>query len=160
MTLPKGFDPPPRQPDDEEEDKFSIRLCIGLMILALILILIGTLLGMPIVFLDANPELLTYEGKEMLPILRIIFVASLIIGIPMMILAYSKYRKLELTTPSELTKMFYGGGAEKQCTICQKHPTSKKYHIKNVHKMENVNVNDYFTDCGCAKCAKYDKGGN
>jgi len=157
MTLPKGFDPPPRRPDDdEEEDKFSIRLCIGLMILALILILIGALLGM-FTAASAYVETLTDEGKEMLPILRIIFVASLIIGIPMMILAYSKHRKLELTTPSEWTKMFWGdgGGDERQCTICQKHPTPKNYHIKNVHKMKNVNVNDYFTMCGCIKCTKY-----
>jgi len=157
MTLPKGFDPPPRPPkdDDDKEDKFSIRLCVGLMILALILIVIGALLVLPVIFFGANPEVFVDDSEDDFLTLRIIFVVSWIIGIPMMILAYLKHRTLELTTPSELTKMFHEGGAERQCTICQKHPTSKNYHIKNVHKMKNVNVNDYFTMCGCGKCSKY-----
>ena len=80
-----------------------------------------------------------------------------IVGIPLLILVIIKYRKLELASPTRFEKLYYRGRASKQCTICQKHPASKNYHIKNVHNMKDVKVDDYFRDCGCDKCANYDQ---
>ena len=75
------------------------------------------------------------------------------------VFVWKKYRALEQEQPSGLTKLYYRDRAEKQCTICQKHPVSKKHHIESEHKMKNVNVNDYFRDCGCDICAHYDQSG-
>jgi len=80
-----------------------------------------------------------------------------IIGIPLLIIVIIKYRKSELTSPTGFTKLYYRRREAHQCTICQKHPASKKYHIKNEHNLKNVNVDEYFRDCGCEKCARYDK---
>ena len=81
---------------------------------------------------------------------------SWIVGIPLLIIVIIKRRKSELTSPNRFTKLYYRCREAHQCTICQKHPVSKKYHIKNEHKMKDVNVDDYFRDCGCDKCARYD----
>ena len=81
---------------------------------------------------------------------------SWVVGIPLLIIVIIKRRKSELPTPTRFTKLYYRHREAHQCTICQKHPVSKKYHIKNEHKMRDVNVDDYFRDCGCDKCARYD----
>ncbi len=81
---------------------------------------------------------------------------SWIVGIPLLIIVIIKRRKSELPTPTRFTKLYFRRREAHQCTICQKHPVSKKYHIKNEHKMRDVNVDDYFRDCGCDKCARYD----
>jgi len=81
---------------------------------------------------------------------------SWIVGIPLLIIVIIKRRKSELTSPTRFTKLYYRRREPHQCTICQKHPISKNYHIKNEHKMKDVNVDDYFRDCGCDKCARYD----
>ena len=39
-----------------------------------------------------------------------------------------------------------------RCTICGKHPMSKKYHLKKIHNLHNVNTDDYFVCCGCSVC--------
>ena len=80
-----------------------------------------------------------------------------IVGIPLLIIVIIIRRKSELTSPLGFTKLYYRRREAHQCTICQKHPVSKNYHIKNEHKMKDVNVDDYFRDCGCDKCARYDK---
>ena len=80
-------------------------------------------------------------------------------GIALLIFLIRKYRTLEQERPSGLTKMYYRDRAQKQCTLCQKHPVSKKHHIQNEHNLKNVNVNDYFKDCGCDICAHYDSSG-
>jgi hypothetical protein len=74
-----------------------------------------------------------------------------------MIIAILKYRKSELTNPTRLTKLYFRRRDAKQCTICQKHPASKKYHIKNEHSLKNGKIENYFKDCGCDKCAIYNK---
>ena len=38
------------------------------------------------------------------------------------------------------------------CSICKRHPTSKRYHIKNVHGLQSVKVKSYFESCGCNLC--------
>ncbi len=81
---------------------------------------------------------------------------SWVVGIPLLIIVFIKRRKSELPTPTRFTKLYYRHREAHQCTICQKHPVSKKYHIKNEHKMKDVKVDDYFRDCGCDKCARYD----
>ena len=81
---------------------------------------------------------------------------SWVVGIPLLIIVIIKRRKSELASPTRFTKLYYRRREPHQCTICQKHPVSKKYHIKNEHKMKDVNVDDYFRDCGCDKCARYD----
>jgi len=80
-----------------------------------------------------------------------------IVGIPLLIFGILKYRKSDLTNPTGLTKLDFRRRDPKQCTICQKHPVSKKYHLKSEHKLKDVNVADYFRDCGCDKCAIYNK---
>ncbi len=98
---------------------------------------------------DAN-----LEAIEMLLNFSLI---SWIVGIPLLIIVIIKRRKSELTSPTRFTKLYFRRREAHQCTICQKHPASKKYHLKSEHKLKNVNVDDYFRDCGCDKCARYDK---
>ena len=40
----------------------------------------------------------------------------------------------------------------KQCSLCGRHPTSRSYHIRHVHKLKNVEVTDYFRSCKCDIC--------
>jgi len=108
------------------------------------------------------PSLFGYEGGEdadleTIAIIVNVGLISWIVGIPLLIIMIITYRKLELTSPIGLTKLYFRRREPHQCTICQKHPASKNYHIKNEHKMKDVNVDDYFRDCGCDKCARYDK---
>lgn len=83
--------------------------------------------------------------------------ASWIVGLPLLIGIIRKYRRSQLTSPTEFTKMYFRCREPHQCTICKKHPVSKKYHLKNEHKLKDFRVDDYFQDCGCDKCARYDK---
>ena len=102
-----------------------------------------------------------YEPTEEDIALRNIFIifssTTWIVGVPLLIIAIIKHRRSELTNPTRLTKLYFRRRDAKQCTICQKHPVSKKYHIRNEHKMKNVKIDDYFKDCGCDKCAIYNK---
>ena len=133
--------------------KYKVGMYQAMMVLLISFIAFGSLFA--VLFLAGNRADVEFEGVGV--ILTILGFSSWVVGIPLVIIIYSKYRKLELTHPTGFTKLYYRGRAAKQCTICQKHPVSKKYHIKNEHKMKNVNVNDYFRDCGCEKCANYDQ---
>jgi hypothetical protein len=39
-----------------------------------------------------------------------------------------------------------------QCILCNKHPVSKKYHLRHVHNLRKVKVEEYFRNCGCNVC--------
>jgi len=41
------------------------------------------------------------------------------------------------------------------CTLCLKHPISKKYHLQKAHNLKNVDIKNYFTNCGCGNCNIY-----
>ena len=99
----------------------------------------------------------TEENIATWNIVLIFSITTWIVGIPLMILAIIKYRKSELTNPTGFTKLYFRRRDAKQSTICQKHPASKKYHIRNEHNMKEANIDDYFKDCGCDKCAIYNK---
>ena len=119
----------------------------------LAMVAIGIFSGLGFILgLFADPEYVEENNSFFIPI----WFYSSFAGIPLMIYVYKKYKTLEQEQPSRLTKLYYSGRAKKQCTICQKHPVSKKYHLKNDHKMKDVNVDDYFLDCGCDICARYD----
>ena len=99
----------------------------------------------------------TAEDIALLNIIIIFTPVTLIVGVPLLIVAIVKHRKSELTNPTRLTKLYFRRRDAKQCTICQKHPVSKKYHLKSEHKLKDFNLDDYFRDCGCDKCAIYNK---
>jgi len=122
------------------------------------------LVGMGILFSGIFGSLLAYDfitkstttmAQDLIPFTIITSIISPIA----LVFVWKKYKTLEQEQPSRLTKLYFSGRAKKQCTICQKHPVSKKYHLKNDHKMKDVNVDDYFLDCGCDICARYDSSG-
>jgi hypothetical protein len=91
-----------------------------------------------------------FDPYEALIISSIVFVASIIILILIIVL---HYRTLYNEPPSRFTKLYATGTrVKKRCTICHKHPVSKGYHLKHVHQLENVKKGDYFEDCGCELC--------
>lgn len=49
--------------------------------------------------------------------------------------------KQEHTTPEDGYCITYRNFS---CKICKRHPVSQKYHLKKVHNLINVKVNDYF----------------
>jgi len=128
---------------------------IQLSIILLIAILSGTGVFLGIFLVQQEPA--KPEAKESWDMMLIFSLVVWIIGSPSLILLIIKRRKSELTNPTGFTKLYFRRREPHQCTICQKHPASKNYHIKNVHKMKDVKVDDYFRDCGCDKCARYDK---
>ena len=128
-------------------------LQLSITILSLFFVATGIMVG---IGLTGEWEA-TEENIATWNIALIFSVTTWIIGIPLMIMIILKYRKSELTNPTRLTKLYFRRRDAKQCTICQKHPASKKYHIKNEHNLKNVKIDDYFKDCGCDKCAIYNK---
>jgi len=154
-TLPKGYSDGGRsRSENEVSHSRGGKKKLWKYELAMVAIGIFTLLGF-ILGLVADPVYV--EGNSSFFIL--IWFYSSFAGIPLFIYVNKKSKTLEQEQPSGLTKLYYLGRAKKQCTICQKHPVSKKYHLKNDHKMKDVNVDDYFRDCGCDICAHYDSGG-
>ena len=128
-------------------------LQVSLVLLSSLIAFTGVFIG---VFLSGY-ELGEDANVEAMAMLINVSLISWVVGIPLLIIVIIKRRKSELTTPTRFTKLYYRRREAHQCTICQKHPVSKKYHIKNEHKMKDVKVDDYFRDCGCDKCARYDK---
>jgi len=132
----------------------SFRLLqVALVLLSCLLAISGTFLV--IILIQGEP--FKEEARGTMDLFFNFGLIGSIIGIPSLILVIIKRRKSELTSPTEFTKLYFRRREPHQCTICQKHPTSKNYHIKNVHNMKDVKVDDYFRDCGCDKCARYDK---
>lgn len=128
-----------------------LELSIG--VLCVVLVITGLIFG--IFLLDQWER--TQENIATWEIIMIFAPASWIIGVPLLVIAIIKHQRSELTNPTWLTKLYFRRRDAKQCSICKKHPVSKKYHLKNEHKMKDFNVDDYFVDCGCAKCAIYNK---
>jgi len=122
-------------------------------ILGMFLAMSGLFAG---VFL-AGQWMQTEENIAIWNIVIIFIIAIWIVCIPLLIIAIMKYRKSELTNPTGLTKLYFRRRDAKQCTICQKHPVSKIYHLRSEHKLKDFNFEDYFRDCGCDKCAIYNK---
>ena len=44
------------------------------------------------------------------------------------------------------------GNGKLCCKLCRKHPVPKKYHLRKVHNLKNINEDDYFVCCGCIAC--------
>ena len=86
---------------------------------------------------------------------KILTITIWIVCIPLLIILYMKYRKLEIPKPTDLTNRHDSFRDTRQCTICQKHPVSKNYHLKHEHKLNEFNLEDYFIDCGCDRCTFY-----
>lgn len=128
-------------------------LQLSISVLALLLFTSGFLLGLGLV----SPGDPTEENLATMNMIIIFFSVTWIAGLPLLIIAIIKYKKADLTDPTGLTKMYYRRRDAKQCTICQRHPVSKKYHLQNEHNLKNVKTDDYFRDCGCDKCAIYNK---
>jgi len=126
---------------------------LSMGILAVVLAVSGMMAG---IFL-AGGVIPTEENIATWNIIMIFVLATWIVGVPLFIIAIIKHRKSELTNPTRLTKLYFRRRDAKQCTICQKHPVSKKYHLKSEHKLKDFNLDDYFRDCGCDKCAIYNK---
>jgi len=129
-------------------------LQVSLFLLVIFIAFTGVFV-VPVVFFGGEPTDSDYP--EVTLMLFNFGLITWIVGIPLLIIVIITYRKSELTSPTGLTKLYFRRREPHQCTICQKHPASKNYHIKNEHKMKDVNVDDYFRDCGCDKCARYDK---
>ena len=127
-------------------------LQLSISILALLLFISVFLLGLGLV----SPGDTTEENIATMNMIIIFSSVTWIVCLPLLIIVIMKYRKSELTNPTGLTKLYFRCRDAKQCTICQKHPASKKYHIRNEHNLQNVKIDDYFKDCGCDKCANYD----
>ncbi len=144
-SLPKGH-------SENGATRFRL-LQLSLILLVMFLAFTGVFLG--IFFIDYEPS--EEADLESIAMLGNFSIITWIVGIPLLIFVIIKRRKSELTNPTGFTKLYFRRREPDQCTICQKHPASKKYHIKNVHKMKDVKVDDYFRDCGCDKCARYDK---
>ena len=85
---------------------------------------------------------------------KILTVTIWIVCIPLLIILYMKQRKLEIP-PTDLDPSHIDGRDANQCNICQKHPFSKKYHLKHEHKLKDFKLDDYFVDCGCDRCTFY-----
>jgi len=147
MTLPKGY-------SNKEVTKFRVLQSL-MILLSIFLAGTGVFVGLAV----AGQETSSEEHKATVEFLKIFSVSFWIVGVPLLIFVIMKRRKLQLTEPTGFTQMYYRCREPHQCTICHQHPVSKKYHIKNVHKLKNVDIDNYFKDCGCAKCARYDKGG-
>ncbi|MDH3203097.1 MAG: hypothetical protein OEL81_00260 [Nitrosopumilus sp.] len=91
----------------------------------------------------------TIDPYETLVIASIVLVVSLIV-IPVV---WLRYRTLYNEPLNWFTKQqATGTRVKKRCTVCNKHPVSKGYHLKHVHQLENVKRRDYFEDCGCEMC--------
>jgi len=125
----------------------------SMFFLIMILVISGMIAG--IFSLDKWTR--TEENIAMWNFIKIFAPVAWIVTVPLLTVAIIKYRKSELTNPTGFTQLYFRRRDAKQCTICQKHPVSKKYHIKNEHNLKNVKIDDYFRDCGCAKCAIYNK---
>ena len=98
------------------------------------------------------------NGKAIMEIIQILILMMIIGPVVAVPLALIINRTTYIREPNRFLKaLYYGGRRPNQCTLCEKHPTSKNYHIKNVHKLKNVDVKSYFKDCGCNKCADYNK---
>jgi hypothetical protein len=41
-----------------------------------------------------------------------------------------------------------------KCNICGRHPVSKRYHIRSIHKIKTGSIEQHFTNCGCKYCVK------
>ena len=85
---------------------------------------------------------------------KILTVTIWIVCIPLLIILYVKQRKLDIP-PTDLDPSHIDGRDANQCNICQKHPVSKKYHLKHEHKLKDFKLDDYFVDCGCDRCTFY-----
>ena len=151
-SLPKGYS----SGDKSHSEAGTIRFRILQASLVLLIIFIAvTGIFVALFFTGYEPSEEKVPGSFAL--ITNFSLITWIVGIPLLIIVIIKYRKSELTSPTGFTKLYYRRREAHQCTICQKHPVSKKYHIKNEHKLKDVNVDDYFRDCGCDKCARYDK---
>ena len=135
------------------ETRFRL-LQASMVILAFIMSVFGVFV---VVFLLGTATEIPEENIIIWNILTVFGIATWIVGIPLFIIALIKYRKSDLTEPTGFTKLYFRRRDPKQCTICQRHPVSKKYHLKSEHKLKDFNLDDYFRDCGCDKCAIYNK---
>jgi hypothetical protein len=142
----------PKDNSGSSTSRFRL-LQLSISILALLLFISVFLLGLGLV----SPGDPTEENIATMNMIIIFSSVTWIVCVPLLIIAIMKYRKSELTNPTGLTKLYFRRRDAKQCTICQKHPASKKYHIRNEHNMKEANIDDYFKDCGCDKCAIYRK---
>ena len=91
----------------------------------------------------------TLDVYQTLNIASIVFVISL----PVIPLVWLRYRTLYTEPPNIITKLYVTGQrVKKSCTVCNRHPVSRGYHLKHVHQLENAKIRDYFKDCGCERC--------
>jgi len=72
---------------------------------------------------------------------------------------WRKYRTLEIEIDGA-DRQSVTGRKSNQCSICKKHPISKKYHLSTIHNLKNVKTMDYFIDCGCENCQQFGYFGN
>ena len=151
MTLPKGYS---RKDESNPSSGAWLFRIFQMSLVCLSGLLAFT--GLFIILFLAGQES-SEEHRENWEGLVVFSFASWIVGIPILLYIIRKRRTLEITNPTGFTQLYFRRREPHQCTICQKHPVSKKYHIKSVHGLKNVNEGDYFKDCGCDKCAKYDK---
>jgi heme/copper-type cytochrome/quinol oxidase subunit 2 len=150
-TLPKGYSGKEIASTNDGVLKFRM-LQLSLVLLCSFIAFTGVFVGLFLGGATTSQE----ENIDTWNVLVVFSLATWIVGIPLLVVAIRKYRKSELTSPTEFTKMYYRGRAKKQCTICKEHPVSQKYHMKNKHHVTDVDIKNYFVDCGCDICANYD----
>ena len=151
-SLPKGYSSGRDSNSEDSPWRFRI-LQLSLVLLCFLIAFTGVFIALFTINYEPSEE----ADLETIAMLVNASLLTWIVGIPLLIIVIIKRRKSELTSPTRFTKLYFRRREPHQCTICQKHPVSKKYHIKNEHKMKDVNVDDYFRDCGCDKCVRYDK---
>lgn len=50
------------------------------------------------------------------------------------------------------SRLFLDETKRTRCVICRLHPVSKKYHLRQVHKLEKPEEKEFFKSCGCEIC--------
>lgn len=69
-------------------------------------------------------------------------------------LLYRYYQHLYWRLESGDSGMGYAAPTPNKCIICGRHPISRKYHIRKIHRIKDGMVQQYFENCGCIRCVK------
>ena len=81
-------------------------------------------------------------------------IATVIFSIPMLFL-YRYYRHLYYNAVFEESSAgYYQKATPSKCSICGRHPVSKKYHLRSIHGIKEGDTGEYFENCGCKYCVK------
>lgn len=79
-------------------------------------------------------------------------VATAILSIPLVLLVrYYRHLYYESVFEESSTGAYHKPTPTK-CSICGRHPVSKKYHLRKIHGIKEGPIGKHYENCGCKYC--------